>query len=92
MKVLIFIIVVGIASVVFYLFLRKAFEQRLDEVKDESGQVKIKPLLPEEVKKDEVLEQDSSAKEDELQQHQSKAEGNSCGSGIICEQYNEEKE
>lgn len=51
MKILVFIIFIGIASVVFYLFLRKLFEDRIDKASDSSGGEKTKlPLLREEIK------------------------------------------
>jgi hypothetical protein len=52
MKILVLIIFIGIASVVFYLFLRRLFEDRSYNVTDLQGEDKITPLLP----KEETLE------------------------------------
>lgn len=91
MKVLIFIVVVGIASVVFYLFLRKVFDERLDKVNDVSGKDKNKSLLPEEAKKDETFKQDD-VEEQPKEEQQSKTIDNCCETTIAPEQHDEREE
>jgi len=76
MKIIIFIIFAGIAAVVFYLFLRKAFDQPFDEIRE--GRMKLKSNhLPEETGKDQVNGQNFS-KKDESPLHMAKIENNCC--------------
>jgi len=90
MKVLIFIVVLAIASWVFYLFIRKAFDMPLDQTKGNSGQVKIKPVGSEEVKRDESLKQ-GTYEEEVSQLPQPKAEDGCCKAATACRQRDEEE-
>ncbi|NLZ53359.1 MAG: hypothetical protein GX892_09460, partial [Thermoanaerobacteraceae bacterium] len=75
---------------------------RLDKVEDEPGKDKIKPLLPEETKKDEAFEEDSAGEENESKEEpakeelpkdeqQSEATDNCCGTTIDSEQHDEKQ-
>ena len=58
MIILVFIIFIGIVSVVFYLFLRGLFEDNSCNVPDLQGKETITPLLP----KEETLEDKAQSK------------------------------
>jgi len=92
MKVLVFIVVISIALVVFYLFLKKAFEVRLDKTKDMSDdKAKIKPLLPEGEEQEEAIGEESPV-EEEPQEQKKPEDADCCQPSAQKEKCCEEKE
>jgi len=78
MQVLIFLLVVGIASAVFYFFLKKAFELPFNQAEGDRDQVEIKPVKTEETKEGETSGQKIFGMKDETQQNHAKTEDISC--------------
>ena len=64
MIILVFIIFIGIVSVVFYLFLRGLFEDNSCNVPDLQGKETYTPLLP----KEETLDDKAQSKKSELEE------------------------
>jgi len=91
MKVLVFIVFVAIALAVFYLFTKKTFEQGQDATKKDTDDSKLKPLLPEETKQDEDLENDTISESEEPEQYQDESAESCLDSVATCPYEEEEK-